>query len=163
MEEEEQQLLEFISNYFKAQFNSKSIKDIKWDAFREGPIGEVADFDEYDNISVSDFLILYKINRLKELNIITCEKENYLMNLFNYKLILEDRLGEILAKEAREGGLDNSEELYKKEKNAIYEKWSVIDDELRKYHLDGNFDFKKIIDGFISMENYPEMGKSYRK
>lgn len=170
MEKEEEQLLDFLSQHYRGKYQSSTIEDIKYDAFRGELTSKIIDknkykdLDLYDDFKVRDFLISYKISRLEELNIITSATAESLRILILLRQSLEDELGELLDRERRESYLDTSKEMIQERKRAIYKKWFATEEELKEYHLDGNIlDFKKAIDGIISMEEYPPKKKRHNK
>ena len=74
----EEELLNFLSLHYRVRLESDTIREVKWDTIRFRPLGEISKNEEYDELSVKDFLIMYKISRLESLNIIDENKARQL-------------------------------------------------------------------------------------
>ena len=103
-----------------------------------------------DDIEVSDFFLLYKLGRLKALNVISGEEYNNLYSLYKKKRILEKRLFPEAVKVAKSGNPTNkwfelNSKLYKIDK--IFELYNLRLEQI---------DIRHIVDSCIKNEEYKE-------
>jgi len=84
---------------------------------------------EYDELTIEQFLVLYKLNRMEELGIIKKDVASYLKELLDMKM----HIGTIIGEEAKRKLYDpsyNSNDLEK-----LHKMSETIDKHLKKYHL----------------------------
>ena len=114
---------------------------------------------EYDEYTVMEFLTLYRIQRLFELNLISKKECDSLIELFGMK----QKLLEELFKEQYEKLINyirefNNEPVLEETTddkiNCLREQISGIDCIFKKYHLDQSINLLKIIDFCIKGEHY---------
>lgn len=110
---------------------------------------------EYDDYKFIDYLVLYKIDRLYELKKISKKEQELLKELYNIRLELMDRDGELLYDD-----IDNNTHIHDKERTVLEEQIHIINDRFLDYNIvlsDGPFsDIKveEIIDKVIATEDY---------
>jgi hypothetical protein len=114
---------------------------------------------EYDEYTVMEFLTLYRIQRLFELNLISKKECDSLIELFE----MRQKLLEELVKEQYKNLINlmrefNNEPVLEEASNdkidSLREQISGIDCIFKKYHLDQSINLLKIIDFCIKGEHY---------
>lgn len=146
-------ILDFISEYVKELLNDKKVSEIKWEVLRGRLIDEVANISQFDDLTIKELLILYKINRLEDFKIVTSDTANDLRELFYIQRDLNKRMKDLVVRE------DKQEELY-----LIIREYIKIENEFDKYHLlDSAFDLKKIVNCFIKTDKYFTDDKMHRR
>ena len=139
----EDELIEFINNYLESELNILNIGRMKWEIIRNSPLN-ITNTDQFDDLKLSDFLILYKINRLVDLKIINENIGKYLKNIFYIKLNLEDKLKSLV----NVNDNDNKELI-----DIVCNKIIEVENILKKYNLDKmKIDLKMIIDSIVLNE-----------
>lgn len=128
-------VLDLINSELNIGFLEKKIGDARWEYERYAPV-EIT--SRYDNYTILDYLVLYKINRMFQLGKISESQRDLLTNLFNIKRQLEKKFYG---------------------SNAIYDKITEIEQELAKFGLipvDGEDEFRieDIIDKLIMASDY---------
>ena len=160
-EEEHDEILDLIRNYCQLNLDD-TIKSIKWEIVGNLPLRSIKNTNEYDNMSAEDYLVIYKINRLESLGIISEEKSIYLKELLEKKEILTDEFYKIvdILDVIHENDMKDTIKIFKEKVRKIGEEIDEINEELMRYHLfnitNQLLDFKGIIDNMISNEIYPE-------
>lgn len=141
MNENMDQILEFLNIYLQSKLAGMKISEMKWDLLHYS-YQESDNIEEYDDFKLEEFIILYKIDRLIDLNIINEKIGKKLKDIFYLKKELENKLLSLVSI----GNFDNNKELI----NDICKKIKKIDEKLNKYKLINNkLDLKKIIDNNI--------------
>lgn len=104
--------------------------------------------NKYNNYTIEQFLLLYKLNRMTEMKVINESVSNKLKELLDIKMQVDNLIGE----ETRKGLYIESyksstlPELHKME--------DIINKELKKYHLTiEDINFQEMIDLSIKTEN----------
>lgn len=122
-----EQILELIINSFKETSKSKKIGDV---------IKENKDLhnypctNEYDNYTIEQFLVLFKISYLNYLAIIDDETSKSLEKLYFYRIELNRRMGDLAYKNLYDKSIIDREKI-----ESLYDKLQKVDLVLNKYHL----------------------------
>ena len=154
LSEEREKLISFLNEYFESILKTQNIGQIKWNVSRQTPIDKTIS-DRYNDMSVKNFLTLYKIDRLEISNIINSIIAQSLRDLFYLKLDLEKRINEI--------ALSNREGI-KVELQQLMEEYIRIENIFNKYHLlDDVVDLTNTIDNAIVKENYGFLNQNVKK
>ena len=137
-----------LSFNLKSYFMIKRVGDITSFVEHSAPVKCTKKFDNY---TVEDFLIIYKINRLLELGIISDKKAKLLNDLYNMKL----RIREYIADEFYKN-LDNFGTIKNNLKiDKLNEQLNEINKILIEYHLTlEDFELKNTFDNLIKSENH---------
>ncbi len=135
------QILDLIISSLKCRAEITRIGDVIWDHMHSH---NVECTNEYNDYTIAEFLVLFKIDYLKNIEIIDNDTAMSLENLFALKLKLEDKLGELTRHELyEEGKVDNEvvnnvlSNIYKIEE--VLKKFGLIfenDDYLQMFLMD---------------------------
>lgn len=90
---EEGNIFDLINSELNIGFLEKKIGDARYKYERYVPV-EIT--NEYDNYTILDYLVLYKINRMFQLGKISESQRDLLINLFNLKMELEKKYNDCL-------------------------------------------------------------------
>lgn len=142
--EEREKFVPFISNYLESHLDSEKVGNIKWEMAFSMPLDERIS-NRYNDLSLKDFLALYKIDRLEKINIISDIIAQDLRDLLSLKIELGYKVGEYALS-------DSKEENAKVKK--LLEEITKIENIFARYHLLENFNLKKVIDNAINNEDY---------
>ena len=121
------QILDLIISSLKCRAQITRIGDVIWDHMHSH---NVECTDEYNDFTIEEFLVLYKIKYLSNLDIIDKETAESLEKLFMLKLKLENKLGELTRHELYEDGTVDDEVV-----NKVLSQIFKIEDLLKKYDL----------------------------
>ncbi len=124
MEKARKDVLDFVSETYDTEFESKKIGDIVWDAMHYYNVKVSNDYNHY---SVKDFITLYHIDCLLEKGEITENDRNCLIRLFYQRKDLYGRIGRD-----------------KKEDSNLCAKIDLIDEIFERYNI-GSFDLSTMI------------------
>ena len=91
---QEERILSLMDEYLKREFVYRKVGSIKRDTIRYAPV-DIVLRNEYDQLTIKDFLILYKIDRLESLKIINETIAKHLRDLFYLRLELGKKIGTI--------------------------------------------------------------------
>ena len=142
--EEREKLASLISDYLYSYLESTRVNQVKWEASRQSSFDEVK-IGRYDLMTLRNFLILYKIDRLEELEVVNDIIAQSLRDLLYLKIDLNNKIGKIEAgnKKGSNGELIRliNEDL-------------KIEEVFDKYHLIDELSLQKIIDDNIKNEDY---------
>ena len=160
--EKELDVLDLIRSYCLINLDD-SIENIKCEVAGQVKSSRLLDsLDEYDYLSVEDFLMLYKIDRLESLDIISEEKANHLKELLTRRNFLKREMAaiEYALEVVYNENIENAIEIVDNKAVEISQELQEINAKLQEYHLIGVFrrlfDFQGIIDNMISSEIYLE-------
>ena len=104
--------------------------------------------DNYNEYTIEQFLLLYKLNRMEELGVISKTIANDLKGLLDVKKEVNTTIGEEARKQLYDPSY-NSDYL-----SELHKRSEMIDTELKKYHLTiDDISFEDIIDTIIKEEN----------
>ena len=121
------QILDLIISSLKCRAQITKIGDVIWDHMRSH---NVECTDEYNDFTIEEFLVLFKIDYLSNLDIIDKETAESLKKLFMLKLKLEDKLGELTRHELYE-----EDKVDKEVVNNVLSQIFKIENLLKKYGL----------------------------
>ena len=117
-------------------------KEIMLDSCQENDNGHIIFLGEI-GYTKDNLRVIYKINRLFELNIISLKSRNILIDLYNEKIRIEDLFF---------SAYDNDKE------DILSEELAKIEKELDRYHLlEENVDYSNLIDFSINHENHEKV------
>lgn len=117
-------------------------KEIMLDSCQENDNGHIIFLGEI-GYTKDNLRVIYKINRLFELNIISLKSRNILIDLYNEKIRIEDLFF---------SAYDNDKE------DILSEELAKIEKELDRYHLlEENVDYSYLIDFSINHENHEKV------
>lgn len=140
----EDELIRFIGECLKVKIGDETIGDLKWDFNHFAPVPNI---NKYDDLTVNQYIIYYKINRMEELGLITKDLRNELIELVNKYLEINVKINKEVYKEM-------IDEKYKS--NVLQELLSIcyeIKTKLSQYFLDDEkIDLCQIIDNQMIME-----------
>lgn len=142
--EEREKFVPVIGDYLESFVETENIGKIKWEAVLNTP-QEYKISNKYNNMSLKDFIALYKIDRLEKLNVISDIIAQDLRDLLFLKIELGEKIGEYALS-------DNKENNLKVKK--LLSKIIKIENVFARYHLLEKVDLKDIIDKSIAYENY---------
>ena len=100
-----EQILELIISSFSARAEITRIGDVIWDHMH---FHNVECTDEYNDLTISKFLALFKVRYLNNLGIINENTAKSLENLLSLKNKLDTKLGELLRTRVELGHLPSS-------------------------------------------------------
>ena len=140
-------VLDLINSELNTGLLGKKIGDARWEYERSVPV-EIT--SRYDNYTILDYLVLYKINRMFKLGKISERQRDLLINLFNLKMELEKKYNECFL-----GG----------EADLILDQIFLIEKELARFDLipfpkeeyDADFKIQNIIDKLIKAYDYEKV------
>ena len=142
--EEREKFVPVIGDYLESFVETENIGKIKWEAVLNTP-QEYKISNKYNDMSLKDFIALYKIDRLEKLNVISDIIAQDLRDLLFLKIELGEKIGEYALS-------DNKENNLKVKK--LLSKIIKIENVFARYHLLEKVDLKDIIDKSIAYENY---------
>ena len=102
MDNKMEEILGIILTSLKSKIEVTRISEVLWDCMHSY---SVECTHEYNDYTVEEFLVLYKIKYLKSLGIIDNETTESLEDLFSLKQTLENKLGELTRHELYEKGM----------------------------------------------------------
>ena len=127
MDSKMEQILELIISSFSARAEITRIGDVIWDHMH---FHNVECTDEYNDLTISKFLALFKVRYLNNLGIINENTAKSLENLLSLKNKLDTKLGELLRHKLYEE--NNVDE---KDIDLVISQIERIDVILKKYNL----------------------------
>lgn len=142
--EEREKFVPVIGDYLESFVETENVGKIKWEAVLNTP-QEYKISNKYNDMSLKDFIALYKIDRLEKLNVISDIIAQDLRDLLFLKIELGEKIGEYALS-------DNKENNLKVKK--LLSKIIKIENVFARYHLLEKVDLKDIIDKSIAYENY---------
>ena len=146
--EDKMKIMELINKSARKSFLNRKVGEIRHDNICYG--GEIVDFTEYDDCSVGDFLILYKIDKLMNMGIISSKEGALLEELYYLKLSLLDKIAELTAQD-----ISRSDNFITLKKSHLHQKIDEIDRELGKSNLtEFNVDLNQMMNIAIEHEKY---------
>lgn len=127
-------ILNLVRDYVKILFSSKKIGDLKYE------LQEVINIprgNKYNDYTLEQFLCLYKIDQLMEYRIISSSIANKLCELFDAKIKVRNKIGNLLANEVLCEGNNFKSNMgnYAHQIKLLEQKEKEIDDILEKYQL----------------------------
>ena len=147
MDSKMQQILELITSSLMVSARSKKIGDVIWEHMRSH---NVECTNEYNNYTVEQFLVLFKIKYLRYLDVINEETYKSLEKLYLMRIELNRRMGEIAYKDLFDEKKKNQNKI-----QALYTKVLKIDEILNRYHLLINDnDYEMLFFTSIEKDNY---------
>jgi len=148
-----QQILDLIISSLMVKARTKKIGDVIKDHMG---FHNVDCTNEYDNYTVEQFLVLFKIDYLEYLKVIDEETSVSLKNLYLYRLELNRKMGDIAYKNMYEESIINKNKI-----QTLYEKVLKIDQLLSKYHLlINNDDYEMLFFTSIEKDKYENLSNS---
>ncbi len=132
----------------KSDFALKTVKQLR----REGNNYYLDDLDDrFDDLTIEQLLLLYKINKLEDKEIITYDVADNLRELYYMLLSTEVLIGKEILKEMNEVEYDS--ELV----TQLHNRCKIILETLKRYNLiPEDIDIDLIIDTSIDNEIYPK-------
>ena len=127
MDSKMEQILELIIISLKKTSTSKKIGDI---IFEQKDLHNYPCTNEYDNYTIEQFLVLFRISYLKYLNIIDEETSKLLEGLYLLRMDLNRRMGDIAYKNLYDKNERDQEKI-----DSLYNGVQKIDEVLNKFHL----------------------------
>jgi len=140
------EIIDYLNEYLSTQLCSETIGYIRRNSgnYKTGVLQH-----NFDDLTIAQFLALYKINKLKEYDVITEDTANNLCKIQSLLIFTEREIGEEISKEII---FENkSEKLFE-----LHKRHAKLKNILKKYHLD--FDeiyISQFIDTDILREVYP--------
>lgn len=142
---ENDEILTIIEDYINTKITTTKIGDISYEFSHCIPNSEV-----YDGYLIEDFLVLYKIDKLVALNIISQKTSVLLKQLFFIKQNINRKIAEIINENI-------SLDVELPDVSILVKKIEIIDSIFEKYHLnDIQVDFDSIINSSIKAETYSD-------
>ena len=143
-------ILDTISDKLFANITISKVSDACYHSYHD------VDIKKYQNYTISEFIQLYKINRMFELGAISEEEYNSLQILFNAKRKLDKKLGEELSKELKSEDIYSGRKAYtSKTKSKLHQEIERIKREFDKYSLNiDDINLESIINTIIAGEKY---------
>ena len=139
-----EQILELIISSLQGKSRVTKIGDIVWEQRNSH---NVECTNEYNNYTIEQFLVLFKIKYLNNLAIIDDETKDSLEKLYKMRIELNRRMGELAYKDLYGETKSNHETI-----ESLYKNLDKIDRVLDKYHLlTRDDDLERMF--FISLEN----------
>ena len=127
MEKDKEELFDHIMSSLNTKLDSYKVGSMLYDDLR-GYFFKCT--DHYNNLSINEFLTLYKISLMKDKDIISNEEAVLLESLFDKRLQLNRRMGDLVYKDLYKESSLNNEQIQN-----MYQKVAEIDAILSKYHL----------------------------
>lgn len=153
MDSKMEQILDLIISSLKCRTEVTRISDVIWEHMRSH---YVECTNEYNNYTIEEFLILFKIKYLKDIKMIDDCTADSLEKLFSSKIILENKLGELIRHERYEDGKVDDEDV----KNVLF-RLNKIEDVFKKYGLVfENNDYLKMFLASVETINYQDIPKN---
>ena len=122
-----EQILELIISSLKSRSEITRIGDVIWDHMH---FHNVECTNEYNDYTIEEFLVLFKIKYLENIEKIDKDTAESLEKLFLLKLKLEDKIGELTRRELYEHDKVNEDDV-----NNVFTELHKIDNVLEKYGL----------------------------
>lgn len=138
------ELMKFIGECISIRINTEKIGNLRCNSAHYALVPNV---DKYDNLTISQYIIYYKIYKLEELQIITTNIRNELIALYDKYLEINMIIGSQAYKEMSIDGYksDNMSDLYSIR--------CEIKEKLLQYNLDDDcFNLKQMIDEQIVVD-----------
>ena len=147
------QILDLIISSFKCETEVTRISDVIWEHMHSH---YVECTNEYNDYTIEQFLVLFKIKYLKDVEIIDECTADSLEKLFSLKIKLENKLGELARNERYEDGKVDEEAL-----NNVLFRLNKINNVLNKYGLVfENNDYLKMFLASVETINYQDIPKN---
>ena len=137
MEKDKEELFSHIMSSLNTKLDSYKVGSMIYDDLK-GYYFKCT--DNFNNLTINEFLTLYKISLMNDMNIITEEEAVLLEKLFNSKLQINRKIGDIAYRR-----LYQEETMSNAQINSLYQKVVEIDQLLSRYHL------------IMNQEEYQEM------
>ena len=144
-----QEVMDLLLEELYSRISTRTIGDVKYDISR---YCKVDCTDEYDDFSISEFLILYKIAYLESHNLIDEETSTTLKFLFAKKSRIEKDYGELAIK-----GLSRLTPEEKVQMQNLYEELIQIEAIFKTHHLIS--DEEELLDTLVARLNQREENK----
>ena len=145
-------ITDLINDTLNWNFLKTSIQNERAMIAKYAPVDFPEDYDDY---SFYDYLILYKINRLYELKIISEQEQKLLIELYNIRLKLIEKECDLVSDD-----FDREIHIHDKEREIVKAQIKIINDRFLKYNMvltDGPFseiEIQNIIERIIATEDY---------
>ena len=143
-----------VSLHLKNYCMITDIGEITWLIEHYAPVECSKKFDEY---TIEEFLIMYKIGRLFDLGVVSKKEAVKLKELYDLKLLIDSKIGDEHRKEIDNFNIyePNKTRLSNPRLEELKKKSEQIDNLLVKYHLTPeDFELENIFDNLIKSENY---------
>ncbi len=127
MDSKMEQILELIINLIQGKSRTTKIGDIVWEQRNSH---NVKCTNEYNDYTIEQFLIFFKINYLNNLAIIDDETKDSLERLYKIRIALNRKMGELAYKDLYNDVKNNDKAI-----ETLYKDLDKIDSILDKYHL----------------------------
>lgn len=149
MDKDKEAIMNFISNELNNRFNIELVGDRVYRSYISVPV-------VYNEYLIRDFIILYRIDCLVDMGLITNARKNDLLDLFSYYLELNNELVNISLRGIRDidenNGLSDLR-VCDNRREEIYKQMSKIERIFNNYHLLDKIDLAKIIASNIRIDN----------
>lgn len=125
--DEKEELINMIGEYLCIYFSTETIGNLKYNI---GHYSKVPNIRKYDELTIGQLFVFYKIDRLEALDIITKDLANNLRQLYDLYLTINEKIGEEACKEIWNNDKQQNDIL-----QTLHNKSDQIEFLLRRYHL----------------------------
>ncbi len=151
--ENNEEIIKFVEDCISIELTEEKIGDLKRLFVHYVPVSNI---DQYNHLTIAQYIIYFKIERMEKLKLIPRKVRDELIELYDKYLEIGEQIGEEAYKEMVTKGYksDNLKELH-----SVFHRIKL---KLSEYCLDDdNFDLQQIIDNQIISEFKDKEGKGF--